>query len=645
MISKYSIKKIVASTLFTIFFLLFGSFNSTYASTDSTSRDPWLQPFSQDSIWNTPIGSNADYQPANLPAQGYVHSDDEWHIKTKETDPVRPLYSPGGWTNRCTGTNHSEGESSMHIPDDLIVPDTITENGVYETPNNVATFLKPDGKSLISLEPLCRNVEGGPVYGYQKTPNEDIYGKGIYGTHWGSGLSGFGGSIRYGELTGNNPINHVLKLNVWGNYLYYNQDDSSPGYRWPADRSDKGAPNTYHGTNPKLEMGTLLAISPQEDEASLGLKTEVGKKIFHALQDYGTYIVDDTGWDAYGFSLSREARFEFEEKQGYSFNQNSGGGTGPAKDYYDDMRKLIGKLQIVDNNTENNIGGGGEKRAPLASSNFKPMDSEPPTTPTSLKVTNKSVNSVSLSWDSSTDNAQVMEYEIYNGDKRVGSTYGKTSYTVNNLKNSTPYSLKIRAKDTNLNTSSFTQAIQVQTYDGYAIDFNNNQAPDWILGDNASLEYGRMKLEGWSGLSSALFNKRSFSVANQEYIFEGKVQTDSGDNNGKTRLYFNASDTLNGYFVQFGGGDSNTVELKKIIDGKEETLKVSNQSFAINKWDWPTIRITYTASGEISVSANRNGITTLLFDKISDSTFTSGYIGVGSLYTQSFIDSIIIELH
>jgi hypothetical protein len=36
--------------------------------TFSTSRDPLKWPFSQNSIWNTPIGSDAEYLPADIPA-------------------------------------------------------------------------------------------------------------------------------------------------------------------------------------------------------------------------------------------------------------------------------------------------------------------------------------------------------------------------------------------------------------------------------------------------------------------------------------------------------------------------------------------------------------------------------------------------
>ena len=128
------------------------------------------------------------------------------------------------------------------------------------------------------------------MYGW-RTPDVNIYGSGIRGGHGGSGMSSIGGSIRRGELTSSQPIRHALKINLWAQrYLYYSS--SNPGYRWPSDRADSYAANQYKGTNPKLVMGTLLAIPPVVTEKSLDLQTPAGRKLFQALQNYGGYADD-----------------------------------------------------------------------------------------------------------------------------------------------------------------------------------------------------------------------------------------------------------------------------------------------------------------------------------------------------------------
>jgi hypothetical protein len=334
--------------------LLFGCLTTP---SEMPKRDKFLWPFASTSPWNMPIGSDARYVPANIGKAGYAGADREYFYKLKESDPKRPVYAPGAWgEGRCTGTQTMH--ISLPVPDDLIVPDA-TSNP-YSTPNNASAFLMPDGKTLVQLEPLARCQEGGNIYGWRYFPDVDIYGDGIGGAHFGSGLSSIGGSIRKGELTGDQPIRHALKVVIWGEkYLYYSKPDSTSGYRWPADRADGNAANQYHGTNPSLEQGALLAILPQETEGRLNLQTPAAKKLFHALQDYGAYVVDDAGWDAHYIAVEKGVTKEFRKAYGYDFEGTSG-------EFYEDFMKLFRALHIVDNNGPKSIGGGGTPRVPLA---------------------------------------------------------------------------------------------------------------------------------------------------------------------------------------------------------------------------------------------------------------------------------------
>jgi hypothetical protein len=320
-----------------------------------TKRDKFLWPFSPRSPWNMPIGSGAHYVQANIGKAGYVGADQEYFFKVKKSDPSRPVYAPGNWgEGRCKGTKSMD--ISLPIPDDLIIPDATSKP--YSTPNNVSAFLMPDGKTLVQLEPLARCQKGGPIYGWRYFPNVDIYGQGIGGAHFGSGLSSIGGSIRKGELTNNQPIRHAIKVVLWGDkYLYYSKQ--RPGYRWPADRADANAANQYHGKNPALVQGTLLAIPPKITLASLKLQTPAAKKLFHALQNYGAYVVDDAGWDAHYLAVEKGVLEEFHSTYGYDFQGSNG-------KFYDDFMKLFQALYIVDNNRATNIGGGGTPRVALA---------------------------------------------------------------------------------------------------------------------------------------------------------------------------------------------------------------------------------------------------------------------------------------
>ncbi|NEN94537.1 MAG: hypothetical protein F6K50_03045 [Moorea sp. SIO3I7] len=337
--------------------------NLMYAkSSTPTTRDPWLWPFSQDSIWNMPIGSHAKYKPANLPRSARSSVDVDLLFIIPAGSPLQPLYNPGSWTKRCSGQTSYEN-LSIPIPDDLIVPDAINTPTKYSTPNNAAALLQPDGHTIIQLEPMARCVKGGPVYGYHWPKKDlDLYSQGIAGGHLGSGLSSIGGTIRKGELTGSEPIRHVLKIELWGKYLNYNPQSPTPGYRWPADRADRRAPSKYKGKDSQLVMGSLLAIPPNVTEESLGITTPAGKKLFHALQDYGGYVVDGTGRDAYALAVEKGVKQEFKSAYGYRLFAKA----HHNNPFYKDFMELFQSLHIVTNNSPNRVGGGGRPRAPLA---------------------------------------------------------------------------------------------------------------------------------------------------------------------------------------------------------------------------------------------------------------------------------------
>ncbi|MGH7998919.1 MAG: hypothetical protein ACREPR_05685, partial [Brasilonema sp.] len=298
----------VASVIAALLIGCFATPSFSNQTSTSSTRDKFLWPFASTSPWNMPIGSNAQYISANIGRAGYAGADKEYFLKLKYEYPWRQVYAPGAWgEGRCTGTK-SMDDTWLPIPDDYIVPDATSKP--YHTPNNASAFLMPDGKTLIQLEPLTRCQNAGSIYGWRYYPNVDIYGDGIGGGHFGSGLSSIGGSIRQGELISEQPIRHALKVVIWGEkYLYYSQ--SNPGYRWPADRADTNASNQYHGKNPSLVQGTLLAIPPNVTEENLNLQTPAAKKLFHALQDYGAYVVDDAGWDAHYFAVEQGVTKEF----------------------------------------------------------------------------------------------------------------------------------------------------------------------------------------------------------------------------------------------------------------------------------------------------------------------------------------------
>jgi hypothetical protein len=276
----------------------------------------------------------------------------EYHVKTTKDDPTVPIYTPSGWRTRWPGDRVI---GQCVIPADLVIADA---DG-HHTPNAVTVILQPDGRTIVQLEPACRpDAQAMRIVGYRYSDNLDLYGQGIGGSHFGSGLSGIGGSVRKGELTGDEPIRHALKINLWAKrYLYYGED--CKGFRWPANRADGYAAKEYGGKNPQLVMGSLLAIKPDVTCEQLGIQTAVGRKLFDALQHYGAYISDDTAWDAHDLCLEVGVIQEVKDATGLNMTSRS----GPL---FDEINRLVGALHIITNNTPQSIGGGGEPCLPLA---------------------------------------------------------------------------------------------------------------------------------------------------------------------------------------------------------------------------------------------------------------------------------------
>ncbi len=92
-------------------------------------------------------------------------------------------------------------------------------------------------------------------------------------------------------------------------------------------------------------------------------------------------------------------------------------------------------------------------------------DTENPSVPMNLSVSNESSSSIDLDWDSSTDNVGVTGYDIY-VDGIFNSSSSTNSYTVTGLSTSTTYSFAVLAKDLANNNSAQSAAVNGTTIAG-----------------------------------------------------------------------------------------------------------------------------------------------------------------------------------
>jgi chitodextrinase len=93
---------------------------------------------------------------------------------------------------------------------------------------------------------------------------------------------------------------------------------------------------------------------------------------------------------------------------------------------------------------------------------YTSSDSEAPTVPTNVALSNISTTSIDATWTASTDNIAVTKYEIFVDGNYNGYTTN-TNYTISNLNSGTSYTITVLAKDIANNPSAQSAAVSAST--------------------------------------------------------------------------------------------------------------------------------------------------------------------------------------
>jgi hypothetical protein len=600
---------------------------------DDTTRDPWLWPFAGDSIWNTPIGDGAVYHgEGHFQAEGTIGADVEFLYRLGPNPPKRKLYEPAGWP--VIDGKRGRFFRDFPIDDDILVRTHIS--------NNVAAFLLPDG-TVEQLGPFMRMHRGGELVGIPHPFGHGIplTGPGIIGGHWGSGMSSLGGSLRHGELTGDAPIRHALKIDVQGRkYLRHDRNDPTPGFRWPAIMCDNYAgkdPNDggYNGKDPRFEMGALLAIHPRHTAASLGLTTKPAKKILQALQDYGAYIVDDAGSDSYWFCPSYEATGEFREVFGYDLDANPGT-RGPGKDWYDDVMKLVRVLAVIDNNRADNVAGGGKRRRPPAPP-IGAIGTRPPTAPGTPTIVATGATSVTLSWGASRDDVRVMTYRVFNAGnpEPVAETFGRTRVEVTGLRPATAYEFTVQALDTGWNRSPVSGAVKATTQavaPGTILeDFDDGVADGWTLSGGAAVRTQRLEMGNWGGDTRAVCDGSELPSG---YTLSVHLFAQGGASANVGRVLLRERDERNRVVLEFGGGADGPITLFQVVDGRHRVLA------SARGWTGQVLKATYTSDGAITLVLKHQDGERTLVEGVKSDLVSGGHLGFETRHNNLTVDDV-----
>lgn len=287
------------------------------------ARDAALHPFASNSPWNTPIGSGARFESVTGPATASllaggkpVINRDQWSVGVFVATSADPKATLVGVRNKLTFN-------------DAIIPLATTPTG--GTDRHVAV-VQPD--RVTAYDVFKWETYTGGVATTQIANRLDLRGSGVGVGGRAARVPALAGLIRAQELK-DLKINHALALAAPGTVL-------KSGYVWPASAQDAHAATSYTGQAP---MGSLFAIPGSVDVTKLGLSPE-GLALARALQNYGTYLVDQAGTNALYCELSCNTT------------------------QYDALRVAWRTLQphvrAVTNNTATTVGGGGTPRVPLS---------------------------------------------------------------------------------------------------------------------------------------------------------------------------------------------------------------------------------------------------------------------------------------
>ncbi len=336
-------------------------------------RDPLLWPYPSDSFWNYPRGDSAALVPAGLkaPTMKSLAAEEDLLFITPDAPLVPVKTTDAAWRgDRTRCGSRTGGTTFAGLP--IAARGWTTEDSYWGSrPNHSAAVVMPD-YTLIETQPLhvCKDGVVVSQYASPKWRDNSILTGGTKaspgaGSHGGSYLSAFGGTIRLGEWTRGGVIPHAIKIEIDSvQYISYDQG----GYRWPATRADQHAPTSYGGSNKALRMGALLTLPPSFDTESL--TSEPARILARTLQRYGAYVVDSTSRDviAYATEWGPQGRVldEFKQEWGFPMDGLAAKASGRQKTFLQEIDLITTSLAVVSDNGPDNIGGAGARMAPFA---------------------------------------------------------------------------------------------------------------------------------------------------------------------------------------------------------------------------------------------------------------------------------------
>ncbi|KMO40526.1 hypothetical protein VQ03_14080 [Methylobacterium tarhaniae] len=299
------------------------------------------QPFAPSSIWNTPIGSNAQFQSASgaqtasiqhqAGVNTWIGQDAVPIYQAKSTDPL----ATWSYDSRATNADWTFGNtSSMNGTFQMRTPTDVQ----FKTADGWAIIVSEDGQHYI--ETWLGSKTGGNSYHANYVVENTLTGDGIAnvpGAHEGiraAGMSLMGGVVQKADLDAGH-IDHAVAMAISTTQA----GSAKSPYVWPATAAD-GFSGSYSGTIP---IGSLFAIPKDVDLNAIGIKTAEGMALAKAYQNYGGYVTDTSGPNTMQLAYLE-----------------SGVSQSQADNLFKDMGAIRAHLEMVTNNTASTPAGGGD---------------------------------------------------------------------------------------------------------------------------------------------------------------------------------------------------------------------------------------------------------------------------------------------
>lgn len=258
------------------------------------------QPFSEGSVWNTPLNSDASYQSTGT--HPYQESQNYYGAGMNNTPSYgHPFYEAAGGDDTYTFDF-----ADLRVNDGSQLTGAAAE-GTLKVPAAAAADNGTDGHLHIldgtdlydvyqaSVDHTAKTLTTS-VWAHKGQIDGDGLGVGSGVTNPNGGTRAYGGAsiagmVRKWEMDAG-VIRHRLAMMLPSDAL--REDDVS--YQWPATRKDG-----FSYSNPSwgAHMGEGFRIPPSVDVTSLGLGS-TAVIIAKALQDYGGHIVDQSAATSVG---------------------------------------------------------------------------------------------------------------------------------------------------------------------------------------------------------------------------------------------------------------------------------------------------------------------------------------------------------